>query len=158
MILKRISQFFDKLEDNVRSRLSHHPIFYAFVGGVGVVLFWKGVWEAAEHFPALYGVPSALLGLLLILPTGLFVSFFIGDNIILSGYKHEKKLVEKTEKELRAEIDQMKNLATRLEEILIIAKHLEQQLASPKRRKHTRTSPKMKVVPEPSQTDQESYT
>lgn len=89
----------------MRIYLSHRPILYAFVGGVGIVLFWKGVWEAAEHFPLLYGWPSAALGLLLILPTGLFVSFFIGDNIILSGYKHQKKLVEKTELEIMKDVD-----------------------------------------------------
>ena len=105
MIFKKVFRFFDRLEDRLRSRLSHWPILYAFVGGIGVVLFWKGVWEAAEHYPALYGWPSAVLGLLLILPTGLFVSFFIGDNIILSGYKHQKKLVEKTEEEISKDID-----------------------------------------------------
>ncbi len=102
---KGVLKFFDKLEDSLRIYLSHRPILYAFVGGVGIVLFWKGVWEAAEHFPLLYGWPSAALGLLLILPTGLFVSFFIGDNIILSGYKHQKKLVEKTELEIMKDVD-----------------------------------------------------
>jgi hypothetical protein len=97
--------FFDRLEDKFRARLSHRPILYAFIGGVGVVLFWKGVWEAAEFFPTLYGLPSAILGLLLILPTGLFVSFFIGDNIILSGYRQQKKLAEKTEDEIKKDID-----------------------------------------------------
>lgn len=42
---------------------------------------------------------------MLILPTGLFVSFFIGDNIILSGYKKQKKLVEKTEAEIERDVD-----------------------------------------------------
>ncbi|MBC7836811.1 hypothetical protein H7X87_03475 [Acetobacteraceae bacterium] len=109
--------FFDKLEDNLRARLSHRPILYAFVGGIGIVLFWKGVWETAEHFPTLYGWPSAVLGLLLILPTGLFVSFFIGDNIILSGYTRQKKLVEKTEAEIIAELDVMHDIKIRLEGI-----------------------------------------
>ncbi|HVV15118.1 MAG TPA: hypothetical protein VHD55_01830 [Candidatus Paceibacterota bacterium] len=98
-------KFFDKLEDTLRARLSHRPILYALIGGVGIVLFWKGVWEAAEHFPILYGWPSAALGLLLILPTGLFVSFFIGDNIILSGYRNQKKLVERTEEEVMKDVD-----------------------------------------------------
>lgn len=102
---KGIIYFFDKLEDKLRIVLSRKPILYACIGGIGIVLFWKGVWEAAEQFPVLYGWPSAALGLLFILPTGLFVSFFIGDNIILSGYKHQKKLVEKTEEEMTKDID-----------------------------------------------------
>ncbi len=109
--------FFDSLEDSLRARLSHHPILYAFVGGIGIVLFWKGVWETAERFPTLDGISSAFLGLLLILPTGLFVSFFIGDNIILSGYKREKKLIEKTEVEVLAELDVIQDIKQKLESI-----------------------------------------
>ncbi|MBP7770397.1 MAG: hypothetical protein KA066_00620 [Candidatus Pacebacteria bacterium] len=99
-MFKGILRFFDKLEDRVRIRLSHYPILYAMVGAVGIVLVWKGVWETAEHFPILYGPASILLGTAILLLTGLMVSFFIGDTIIISGFKREKKLVEKTEKEM----------------------------------------------------------
>lgn len=102
MKFRKVVHFFDRLEDKVRARLSRHPITYAFLGGIGIVLFWKGVWETAEYIPALHGIPSILLGLALLLPTGLFVSFFIGDNIILSGYRHEKKMVELLEKKIAA--------------------------------------------------------
>ncbi|HEV7449168.1 MAG TPA: hypothetical protein VGP13_01365 [Candidatus Paceibacterota bacterium] len=98
--MRKILNFFDKLEDKVRIRLSHYPILYALIGAVGIVLIWKGVWETAEYFPILFGLPSVVLGLVILLATGLLVSFFIGDNIIISGFKHEKKLVEKSEKEL----------------------------------------------------------
>ena len=105
-MLKKLINFFDKLEDKVRIRLSHYPILYALVGAVGIVLVWKGVWESAEHFPILYGPASILLGTAILLVTGLMVSFFIGDTIIISGFKIEKKLVEKTEKEM---LDATKN-------------------------------------------------
>jgi hypothetical protein len=112
-----IVYFFDKLEDKLRGRLSRRPIVYALIGGVGIVLFWKGVWEAAEHFPALYGWPSAALGLLLILPTGLFVSFFIGDNIILSGYRNQKKLADRTADEIAKEVDANQILQAQLDRV-----------------------------------------
>jgi hypothetical protein len=98
-MIKKIIRFFDKLEDHVRARLSRTPITYALIGG----LFWKGVWEVAEDISGLHGVASVILGVLILLPTGLMVSFFIGDNIILSGYKREKKLVEKTEDFVKSE-------------------------------------------------------
>ncbi len=113
----RLIGFFDRLEDKVRIALSRKPIVYAFIGGVGVVLFWKGVWEAAEYFPSIYGWPSAALGLLLLLPTGLFVSFFIGDNIILSGYRRQKKLVEKTEAEIEKDVDINQAMKAQLDRI-----------------------------------------
>lgn len=99
-MIKRIVNFFDKLEDKIRIRLSRYPILYAMVGAVGIVLVWKGVWESAEHFPILYGPASIVLGTAILLATGLLVSFFIGDTIIISGFKKDKKLVEKTGKEM----------------------------------------------------------
>ncbi|MDO8742112.1 MAG: hypothetical protein Q7J45_01050 [bacterium] len=102
-MVKKIVYFFDKLEDKVRITLSHRPILYAIVGGIGIILFWKGVWEIAEVFPILHGLGSVVLGVFILLMTGLLVSFFIGDSIILSGYNREKKLAEKTEMEVREE-------------------------------------------------------
>ena len=107
--------FFDRLEDKVRSALSRWPILYAFVGGVGVVLFWKGVWETAELFPELFGLPSAALGVSIMLITGLFVSFFVGDSILLSGVKHQKKIADKTEAEVSEDIDINKAIKAQLD-------------------------------------------
>lgn len=114
---KKVEHFFDKLEDRVRGRLSHHPLIYSFIGGVGIVLFWKGVWEIAEHHPALDGAGSMILGTIIMMLTGLFVSFFIGDSIILSGLKHEKKLAEKTEAEVQAEKTSVAFVLARLDQI-----------------------------------------
>jgi hypothetical protein len=116
-MLRKTITFFDKLEDKIRGGLSHWPITYAFVGGVGIILFWKGVWETAEYYPSLFGPASALLGLVILLASGLLVSFFIGDSIILSGLKHEKKLVERTETEVRTEEDTMVLMLARLDQI-----------------------------------------
>lgn len=99
-MIKKIITFFDKLEDKVRHRLSHYPILYAFIGAVGIILMWKGVEETAGYVPALYGPGSVLLGLVILLMSGLLVSFFIGDSILISGFKREKKFTERTEKEI----------------------------------------------------------
>jgi hypothetical protein len=107
-ILKRTDTFFDKLEDKIRARLSRHPILYTFIGGFGVVLFWRGVWHTGDMLEAQGGVlgiifsgpGNIVLSVVVLLMTGLFVSFFVGDVIILSGLKHEKKMVEKNEEEL----------------------------------------------------------
>lgn len=103
---KIILKFFDRLEDNVRSFLSKRPLIYAFLGGVSIVLFWRGVWHTADYFE-LSSASSLFISLIILFSSGLFVSFFIGDNIILTGLKHEKKLAEKTETEVRTEKDEL---------------------------------------------------
>ncbi len=116
-MFKRLIKFFDKLEDKTRIALSHRPVLYAFIGGIGIVLFWKGVWETAELFPVLFGPVSILVGVVILLLTGLLVSFFIGDNIILSGFNREKKLAEKTESEVHAEKATMSYIVAKLDAI-----------------------------------------
>lgn len=104
-------KFFDRLEDKARASLSRVPIVYAMIGGVTIVLFWRSIWEVADILYMLGGVWSIIfdpvislfLSTLVLLFTGIFVSFFIGDRIILSGLKHEKKIEEKTEEEVREE-------------------------------------------------------
>jgi hypothetical protein len=103
-LCRKTVRFFDKLEDKVRHRLSHRPIIYAILGGVGIVLFWRGIWHTAdEFFPWLNGPASVLVGGILLLLSGLFVSILIGDQIIISGLKGERKVAEKTEEEIAAE-------------------------------------------------------
>ena len=99
----KIIKFFDRLEDKVRFTLSRHPLIYTFIGGVAVVLFWRGVWNTADMFPWLTGPVSLLISTGVLLMIGLFVSFFIGDQQILSGMRKEKKLIEKTKEELDEE-------------------------------------------------------
>lgn len=109
--MMRPIKFFDKLEDRTREHLSRVPIFYAIIGGIAIVFFWRGVWDMADILAKQGGLwtivfeplNSLVLSTIVLLGSGLFVSFFIGDRIILSGLKHEKKVEEKTEEEVREE-------------------------------------------------------
>lgn len=123
MHLKKILHFFDKLEDKVRGRLSRSPIIYTMIGGFAIVLFWRGVWMTADMFPVLTGPVSIVLSVAVLLITGLFVSVFIGDKIILSGVANEKKIVEKTENEIVEELVTIRQLKRELDEIRDIIKH-----------------------------------
>lgn len=46
---------------------------------------------------------SIIGSVITLLSTGLFVSVFIGDSIIMSGIKHDKKIIEKTINDVDAE-------------------------------------------------------
>jgi len=118
MNIKRTLRFFDKFEDRIRNRLSRYPVVYAFVGAVGIVLFWRGVWGIADKVPLLSNpYMSLLVSVFLLLAIGLFVSFFIGDSIIISGLRGEKKLVDKTRDEIVTEGKEIAILKEEMEKV-----------------------------------------
>lgn len=100
--MKKIRNFFDKLEDKIRKRLSQHPLLYALIGSIGIILLWRGIWVIADELN-MSGIFSAILGLIILISIGLFVSFFVGEQIIISGIKQEKRIDEKTEEEIKEE-------------------------------------------------------
>lgn len=134
--MKNIINFFDILEDKIRGKLSRWPILYAFIGGAGVIIFWRGIWHSMDfltqylsqnffyapetiliEFAWWDGPLSILIGMLLLLPTGVFVSSFIGNEIIISGIKGEKKLNEKTEAEVEEEMTELVQIKKELGKI-----------------------------------------
>ena len=100
----------------MRGKLSHFPIIYAFIGGIGVVLFWRGVWHIADDINV-SSVISIIIGSIILLITGVFVSTFIGSRLIISGLSGEKKLTEKEKSEIEAEEAQIKNIQNTLNRV-----------------------------------------
>jgi len=119
-MFKKIVHLFDRLEDKIRGRLSRYPILYALFGGVGVVLFWRGVWHSADGIPFLENSwVSIAVGSLILLVIGVFVSVFVGNKLILSGLRGEKKMAEKTKEEIdeeEAHINKMQSTMSRIED------------------------------------------
>lgn len=114
----KIFQFFDRLEDKIRGHLSRYPILYALIGGVGVVLFWRGVWHTADGIPVLNNsVVSLVTGSIILLLTGVFVSAFVGSRLIMTGLRGEKKMTEKTKEEIEEEEGQIKKMQTAVNKI-----------------------------------------
>jgi len=114
--VKKILNFFDKLEDKVRGKLAHYPILYGFIVGTGLVLFWRGVWHIADEIN-LSSVISISLGAGILLITGIFVAEFLGKQLIISGLEGEQQIEKKEEKEIRAEETQIQKLESTLERV-----------------------------------------
>jgi len=149
MLFKKLYVMGDLLEDKVRGKLSHYPIIYAFIGGLGVVIFWRGVWHTMDFLMEFFtssalnfsitstsmsGLPwwdgplSIVIGTALLLVVGLFVNNFIGNEIILSGLKREKKIVEKTEEEVIEDLEEDDHMKSEVFVISDRLKSLEDQL------------------------------
>lgn len=150
-----IYKFFDTLEDRIRGKLSRTPILYALFGGIGVVLFWRGVWHSADYLTYRYatgvlhsesfesvimpwwdGPLSLIWGGLVLLSTGLLVSDFIGNEILLSGLRGEKKLTEKTIEEIEEEANEVKQIR---KDVKKIARSLKRKKTTPRTRKTLKT-------------------
>lgn len=104
------------MEDVIRGKLTHYPILYAIIGSIATVSIWRGIWEVSD----IWGIPgwvSAIGGVVLAIATGLFVSFFIGENIIISGLNKEKRTDEKTEDEINKERSSIENIQNDIREI-----------------------------------------
>lgn len=127
MMIKKTLKFFDRLEDKVRAKLSHTPILYAFWGGVGIVLFWRGVWHIADDLN-ISSIASIIIGSVILLLTGVFVSAFIGNRLIISGLIGEKKLAEKEKSEIETEETQLKNLQDTLNRLEKKLDHLDEDI------------------------------
>ncbi|MBX4199922.1 hypothetical protein KW790_00460 [Candidatus Parcubacteria bacterium] len=112
----RIIKWFDRLEDQVRHHLSGYPQLYAFIAGVSVVLFWRGVWHLADDYDV-GSLTSIIVSIILMLLTGTFVSFFLGTRLLVSGLRDEKRIDEKTRDEIRLEEDEVERLRHVIKEI-----------------------------------------
>lgn len=126
--MKPITRFFDRFEDVMRRFLSRYPLIYGIIGGVGIVSFWRGVWETSD----LLGVPpqaSLLFGLIVMMSIGILVTEFLGNRIILSGLRGEKKLEEKTLQEIEEEERFLSNLERK---VARVEKMLEELLGKGK--------------------------
>lgn len=126
----KIIKFFDRLEDRIRFTLSRHPLVYTFIGGVAIVLFWRGVWITADMFPWLTGPISLLISVAVLLMIGLFVSFFIGDQQILSGLRREKKLIEKTKEEIDTEETTLKEIHKEVEALVLKLEEIAKRMST----------------------------
>ncbi|MES2315532.1 MAG: hypothetical protein V4486_02225 [Patescibacteria group bacterium] len=136
-----------KLEQHITAFLSHRPKLYAFVVGVGVVLFWRGIWHTADQIHSCFfigyagcsttdaftspwwdGPASFVIGVFILYFTGAFISSFIGNELILSGLRGEKRLSQKTEGEVENEVSAISEIQEALEGIEGKIKELENKL------------------------------
>lgn len=115
-IYKKIHHYFDKLEDRIRGKLSKSPLVYSFIGAIATVSIWRGVWGVSDSL----NIPtwiSLLGGILLAMITGLFVSFFTGDNIVISGLQQEKRTDEKTKEEIIKDENELSEIKQEIRDI-----------------------------------------
>ncbi len=139
--MRKILNFFDRFEDRIRHSLSKRPVIYAFIGGVSVVLFWRGVWHLADEY-GMTSWQSLVVSVILMLATGTFVSFFVGESILLSGLKEEKRIDQKTEEDLDLEERRLQHIFEEIQEIREDVKNIKEHLVAVPIKNITKTNSK----------------
>ena len=71
----------------------------------------------ADSFNFMTGPVTLLVSIAILLTTGVFVFHFVSDQIIISGLRKEKKLIEKTEEEVKMESVTLKEMHALLQKI-----------------------------------------
>jgi len=120
-MMNKILNFFDRLEDKIRHHLSHYPIIYALVGFIGVVLTWRGIWHLADEI-GMSPWLSVILGILILLSSGLFVALAIGDEVIITAFRGRRKITE-------LKIEEALTLAERVDEIKKLLEKIDKSLS-----------------------------
>ncbi|OGI72573.1 hypothetical protein A3J61_01230 [Candidatus Nomurabacteria bacterium RIFCSPHIGHO2_02_FULL_38_15] len=86
-------------EERARKYFEQFPFIQAFLAGVGMILFWRGIWEIADIYQ-LNPFSSVIIGVLILGGIGLFVQTFVGNSIIIKSVKNEMSLGKKTEQKV----------------------------------------------------------
>lgn len=67
----------------IRSTLRSHHILYSFIGGVGIVMFWYGIWEGLKLVPFLgHPLVALAIGFTILMVSGLIVFGLIGSKVL----------------------------------------------------------------------------
>lgn len=101
--MKSITKTLLEAEDSARQYFERVPFVQAFFAGIGVIIFWRGIWEWLDVY-RISPLVSVLVGSLILLCVGVFVQTFIGNTIIIKNVKQEEQLEKKAIKEMEGEV------------------------------------------------------
>lgn len=101
--MRYITNTFLSIEDRARAFFERFPFVHAFLAGVGVILFWRGVWELADYFQ-IHPVISVFAGIVLLVAIGLFIQTFVGNAIIIKSVTHSAAVDKKILHEIESEV------------------------------------------------------
>ena len=100
--MKSITRVLLEAEENARLYFEKTPFVQAFLSGIGVIIFWRGIWEWLD-MNQVSPFTSVVVGSLLLLCVGVFVQTFIGNTIIIKNVKQEERIEKKTMKDVEGE-------------------------------------------------------
>lgn len=123
--MQYVTNIFLQIEERARTYFERIPFVHAFLGGVGVVLFWRGVWEIADRM-RIDPIASIVIGSLLLGAIGLFLHTFVGNAIIIKNVEKDKRMTKKAEHEIASVEKDVKKEGVTLDQLSAKIDRLEQ--------------------------------
>jgi hypothetical protein len=123
--MKYVTNIFLRIEERARTYFERVPFLHAFLGGVGVVLFWRGIWELADRIQ-IDPIVSIVVGSLLLGAIGLFLHTFVGNAIIIKNVEKDKRMTTRAEHEIAAVEKDIKQEGATIDQLSAKIDQLEQ--------------------------------
>ena len=101
--MKPITKMLLDIEERARRYFEKIPFVQAFLAGVGVIIFWRGIWELLDTVKV-SPLTSIILGSLILGGVGAFIQTFIGNTIIIKEVKQEENKEKKEIKKIEGEM------------------------------------------------------
>jgi len=102
--MKSITRILLETEEKARLYFEKTPFIQAFLSGIGVIIFWRGIWEWLD-INQISPLASVVAGSLILLCVGVFVQTFIGNTIIIKNVKQEERFEKSAIKHIEGEAD-----------------------------------------------------
>lgn len=101
--MKNITNTLLNIENDARQYFEKIPFAQAFFAGIGVIIFWRGIWEWLDMLQ-MSPITSVILGAGILLCVGVFVQTFIGNTIIIKNVKQEEQTEKKQMRHMEGEV------------------------------------------------------
>lgn len=109
------------VEEKARKFFERIPFIQAFLAGVGVIIFWRGIWEWLDQ-NNVSPLVSVIIGTGILAGVGVFVQTFLGNTIIIREVRHEersgKAAVQKIAGEIATEEITLEKLSAKLDQLI----------------------------------------
>jgi hypothetical protein len=107
-------------EERARHFFERAPFVQAFLAGIGVIVFWRGIWEFLD-INQISPITSVVIGSLILLFVGVFLQTFIGNSIIIKNVQQGEILEKRAIKEMKGEVNveeiTLASIALKLDEL-----------------------------------------
>ena len=104
------------IEESARKYFEQFPFVQALLAGVGVIIFWRGIWEWLD-ISQVSPFTSIVLGALILGGVGVFMQTFIGNTIIIREVQQEEKLEKHVQGHIHDDQVTLESVSKKIDEL-----------------------------------------